>query len=86
MKIPFLVGRLVFGGFFLYNGINHFKQRKELAKHASSKHVPMPEAAVTVSGGKDLDAFDYASAGVGTARRLHSGKFFSLPALLLRSV
>jgi len=51
MKIPFLVGRLVFGGFFFYNGINHFKQRKELAKHASSKHVPMPEAAVTVSGG-----------------------------------
>jgi putative oxidoreductase len=51
MKIPFLVGRLVFGGFFLYNGINHFKQRQELARHAGSKHVPMPDAAVTVSGG-----------------------------------
>ncbi len=38
MKIPFLIGRLVFGGYFLYAGI------------AGSKNVPMPEAAVTVSG------------------------------------
>jgi putative oxidoreductase len=50
MKIPFLIGRLVFGGFFLYNGINHFKQRKALSQHADSKHVPMPDAAVTISG------------------------------------
>ena len=26
----------VFGGFFLYNGINHFTQRKALEKHAGS--------------------------------------------------
>jgi len=50
MKIPFLIGRLVFGGYFLYAGINHFKQRKPLAQQAGSKNVPMPEAAVTVSG------------------------------------
>ena len=50
MKIPFLIGRLVFGGYFLYAGINHFKQRKPLAQYAGSKNVPMPEAAVTVSG------------------------------------
>ena len=24
MKFAFLLGRLMFGGFFLYNGINHF--------------------------------------------------------------
>jgi len=50
VKIPFLIGRLVFGGFFLYNGINHFKQRKQLAQYAASKHVPLPEAAVLASG------------------------------------
>jgi len=50
MKIPFLIGRVVFGGYFLYAGINHFKQRKPLAQYAGSKNVPMPEAAVTVSG------------------------------------
>jgi len=50
MKAAFLIGRLVFGGFFLYNGINHLKQRKQLGQYAGSKSVPMPEAAVTATG------------------------------------
>jgi uncharacterized membrane protein YphA (DoxX/SURF4 family) len=50
MKVPFLLGRLLFGGFFLYNGINHFKERKQLAQYANSKNVPMAELAVTASG------------------------------------
>jgi putative oxidoreductase len=50
MKAAFLIGRLVFGGFFLYNGINHLKQRKQLAQYAGAKNVPMPEAAVTATG------------------------------------
>lgn len=50
MKIPFLIGRLVFGGFFLYNGINHLKERKSLTGYAQSKNVPMAEAAVTATG------------------------------------
>jgi len=50
MKPLFLIGRLVFGGFFLYNGINHFRQQKELAQYAGSKNVPSPEAAVATSG------------------------------------
>jgi putative oxidoreductase len=50
MKAPFLLGRLVFGGFFLYNGINHFRQRKMLAQYAGAKKVPLPDVAVTVSG------------------------------------
>lgn len=50
MKIPFLIGRLVFGGFFLYNGINHLKERKSLTGYARSKNVPMAEVAVTATG------------------------------------
>jgi len=50
VKGPFLLGRLMFGGFFLYNGINHLKQRKQLAQYASSKNVPKPEFAVVASG------------------------------------
>jgi uncharacterized membrane protein YphA (DoxX/SURF4 family) len=50
MKIPFLLGRIAFGGFFLYNGINHLKQRKTLSQYAGSKHVPVPELAVVGSG------------------------------------
>lgn len=50
MKASFVIGRMLLGGFFLYNGINHFKQRKELAQYAASKGVPAAEAAVVVSG------------------------------------
>jgi len=50
MKAAFLIGRLVFGGFFLYNGINHLKERKQLGQYAGAKNVPMPEVAVTATG------------------------------------
>jgi putative oxidoreductase len=50
MKVTFLIGRLVFGGFFLYNGINHLKQRKQLGQYAESKNVPLAEAVVAATG------------------------------------
>ena len=50
MKLPFLLGRVIFGGFFLYNGVNHFRQRKMLAQYAAAKHVPAPDVAVAASG------------------------------------
>jgi uncharacterized membrane protein YphA (DoxX/SURF4 family) len=50
MKFPFTLGRLLFGGFFLYYGINHFLQYKTLAQYAAAKKVPLPEAAVLGSG------------------------------------
>lgn len=46
----FLLGRLMFGGFFLYNGINHIRQFKALKGYAASKKVPSPELAVAASG------------------------------------
>jgi uncharacterized membrane protein YphA (DoxX/SURF4 family) len=49
-KIPFLIGRLFFGGFFLYNGIEQIKKRNQLAQYASAKHVPQPDVAVILSG------------------------------------
>lgn len=50
MKAAFLIGRVVFGGFFLYNGIRHLKQRKQLGQYAESKKVPMAEAVVAATG------------------------------------
>lgn len=50
MKVPFLLGRLIFGGFFLYSGINHLKQKKAMAQYTAAKNVPMPELAVTATG------------------------------------
>jgi len=50
MKIPFLLGRIVFGGFFLYNGIHHFLERKSMAQYARAKNVPAPHVAVPATG------------------------------------
>jgi uncharacterized membrane protein YphA (DoxX/SURF4 family) len=41
---------MVFGGFFLYNGIHHLTERKKMAQYTAAKHVPMPEAAVVATG------------------------------------
>lgn len=49
-KAIHLAGRLVFGGYFLYNGINHFVNRPMLAGHARTKGVPAADVAVIVSG------------------------------------
>ena len=50
MKAAFLIGRMIFGGFFLYNGINHIRQRKSMAQYASAKNVPQAEIAVVSTG------------------------------------
>ncbi len=51
MKAPFLIGRLIFGGYFLYNGIHHFRELESMAQYAGAKQVPAPKAAVAVTGG-----------------------------------
>ena len=50
MKGLFLAGRIAFGGFFIYNGINHFVKWKSMAQYAGAKKVPQPESAVLLSG------------------------------------
>jgi uncharacterized membrane protein YphA (DoxX/SURF4 family) len=50
MTLPFLVGRLAFGSYFLYSGINHFRQRQSMSQYAGSKKVPLPDVAVTATG------------------------------------
>ncbi len=50
MDLFFLLGRLLFGGYFLYNGINHFAKVGMMAGYAASKHVPSPKLAVYLSG------------------------------------
>jgi putative oxidoreductase len=50
MRPLFLLGRTIFGGYFLYNGINHFLNEKMMSQYAASKGTPVPDAAVTASG------------------------------------
>jgi uncharacterized membrane protein YphA (DoxX/SURF4 family) len=49
-KASQLLGRAMFGGYFIYNGIGHFRNRKMMTEYARAKGIPAPEAAVTVSG------------------------------------
>jgi putative oxidoreductase len=46
----FLIGRLLLGGFFIFNGFNHFKMIAMMSGYAQSKGVPSPKAAVAFSG------------------------------------
>jgi uncharacterized membrane protein YphA (DoxX/SURF4 family) len=50
MKASYLLGRMMFGGFFLYSGINHLKQTEGMAQYTASKGVPAPELAVKATG------------------------------------
>lgn len=50
MKAAFLIGRAIFGGFFLYNGIHHFQEVEGMSQYAASKNLPSPELAVIASG------------------------------------
>lgn len=48
--IIFLIGRVIFGGYFAMSGFNHFKNSKMLIGYSASKKVPMPGLAVYFSG------------------------------------
>lgn len=50
MHYLFLLGRILFGGFFLFSGFRHFARTNALAPYAASKGVPAPKLAVLGSG------------------------------------
>lgn len=50
MNAAFLVGRILFGGFFLFNGINHFTMLATMTAYTEAKGVPAASAAVVASG------------------------------------
>jgi len=46
----FILGRILFGGFFLMMGIRHFMNVKSMSAYAASKGVPSPQIAVLLTG------------------------------------
>jgi uncharacterized membrane protein YphA (DoxX/SURF4 family) len=50
MRVPHLLGRLLFGGYFIASGVNHFRHTRELARYAATKKVPKPDLAVQLTG------------------------------------
>jgi putative oxidoreductase len=50
MEIILLVGRILFGGFFIMSGINHFQNLGMMSGYAESKNVPSPRLTVIGTG------------------------------------
>ena len=50
MEYLFLVSRILFGGYFVLAGINHFRNLAGTAGYAASKGVPFPKVAVIGTG------------------------------------
>ncbi len=50
MEIVLLVGRILFGAFFIMMGLNHFQNLAMMSGYAQSKNVPFARLAVIVTG------------------------------------
>jgi putative oxidoreductase len=50
MRALFVLGRAMFGGYFVYNGLNHFLNHKMMSQYAASKGVSNADVAVPTSG------------------------------------
>ena len=50
MRALHLLGRMIFGGFFAYSGINHLQNSAGMAQYAGAKGVPAPQQAVQATG------------------------------------
>jgi uncharacterized membrane protein YphA (DoxX/SURF4 family) len=45
-----LVGRVLFGGFLAFAGLNHFLNGEEMSEYAAAKGVPAPSFGIAASG------------------------------------
>jgi putative oxidoreductase len=50
VEVLFWLGRILYGGFFILNGLNHLMRLEMLSGYAQSKGVPSPRVAVGVTG------------------------------------
>lgn len=50
MDVAFLVGRIIFGGYWLMSALNHFKNLNHMTEYAKAKGTPFPKLAVAGTG------------------------------------
>ncbi len=50
MQVAFLIGRIIFGGFWLMSALNHFKNLNYMSGYAKAKGTPAPKLAVAGTG------------------------------------
>jgi putative oxidoreductase len=49
-SIIIFTGRILFGGYFIFNAYNHFKNREMMSGYAKSKGIPLPKLSVILTG------------------------------------
>jgi uncharacterized membrane protein YphA (DoxX/SURF4 family) len=50
MEITFLIGRIIFAGYWLMAALNHFKNLPHMSDYAKAKGTPLPKLAVAGTG------------------------------------
>jgi putative oxidoreductase len=50
IDIVMLIGRILFGGYFLMSGVNHFMKKDMVMQYAKSKKLPNPALFVPATG------------------------------------
>ena len=50
MNAPLMLGRILFGGYFLFNGLNHFINIQALSAWVNARGVPLPQFVVAIAG------------------------------------
>jgi uncharacterized membrane protein YphA (DoxX/SURF4 family) len=50
MRALFVLGRAIFGGYFLWNGLNHFQNHETMTGYAASKGVAAADKAIPLTG------------------------------------
>lgn len=70
-QTAFLIGRLLFGGYFAFSGLNHFMQTDQMSGWVESKGVPQAKLMVyltgvmLLAGGLSVMAGAYPVLGIG---------------------
>jgi uncharacterized membrane protein YphA (DoxX/SURF4 family) len=82
MRALFVLGRTIFGGFFAYNGINHFIHEHRMSQYASAKGVPAADAAVPATGAMLLAGGLSVMAGIKPRQGLAAIVGFLVPVTL----
>jgi putative oxidoreductase len=50
MNIAYLIGRIIFGSYWLMASVNHFRNLKYMSEYAKARGTPSPELAVAGTG------------------------------------
>jgi uncharacterized membrane protein YphA (DoxX/SURF4 family) len=82
MRALFVLGRAMFGGFFIYSGYNHLRNVGQMASYAGMKGVPTPEAAVRGTGMMLMAGGLSVAAGIKPRQGLATIVAFLLPTTL----